>query len=278
MKPILVASAAVIALGGSVLADTVTSTTGTFSAFASGFAASTPTWRGTLTQPLTMGSPFWNDPSDDTGVGGSHMMNIGDVLTDSGGLAGTDDVLGSDFVTEQFTAPNGADPTAFNFMSSGTPFDLTLLFAESSLNTGNPAQGTVFGYYVGNVFTQIYNVGNTTSPVDTTMLDPTTSGSSYGFYATVCYGAGFCETYTTGNGNSGNQGGAAGWNHFALFQLASGNFAMGFTAADGLAGEDLGDFNDVVVELQAIPEPGTLGIMAIGLAGLGLSLARLKRP
>ena len=277
MKPILVASAAVLALCGSVLADTVTSANGAFSAFASGFAASTPTWKGALTQPATMGSPFWNDPSDDTGVGGSHMMNVGDVLTDSGGLAGTNDVLGSDFVTDQFTASGGADPTAFNFLSSGTPFDLTLLFAESSLNTGNAAQGTVFGYYVGSTFTQIYNVGNTTSPMGTTMLDPTTSGNSYGFYATVCYGAGFCETYTTGNGNSGNQSGAAGWNHFALFQLASGNFAMGFTAADALAGEDLGDFNDVVVEIEALPEPGTIGIMAIGLAALGCWGARGRK-
>src|ERR1700733_10924725 len=249
MKPILVASAAVLALCGSVLAGTVTRANGAFSAFASRFAASTPPWKGALTQPATMGSPFWNDPSDDTGVGGSHMMNVGDVLTDSGGLAGTNDVWGSDFVPDQFTASGGADPTAFNFLSSGTPFDLTLLFAESSLNTGNAAQGTVFGYYVGSTFTQIYNVGNTTSPMGTTMLDPTTSGNSYGFYATGGYGAGL--------------------NHFALFQLASGNFAMGFTAADALAGEDLGDFNDVVVEIEALPEPGTIGIMAIGLAALG---------
>jgi hypothetical protein len=155
-------------------------------------------------------------------------------------------------------------------VSGGTPFDITLLFADSSLDTGNAAQGTVFGYYVGNTFTPVYTVGDTFAPTDTELEDPATLGNSYGFYVTVCYGGGFCETYTTGNGNTGNESGAAGWNHFALFQLASGNYAMGFTAADADVGEGLGDFNDVVVELQAIPEPGTIGTLALGLAGLAL--------
>jgi hypothetical protein len=271
MKPILVASA-VLALIGSARGDAVTSATGSFSAFASGFAASTPAWAGALETPASVGSPFWNNPSDDTGAGGSHMMNIGDVLTDSGGLQGTPDVLGSDSVTQQFTDGSGGDPTAFSFTSSGMPFNITLLFADSSLDTGNAAQGTVFGYYVGNVFTPLYDVGDTDAPEDTQSIEPTSAGNYYGFYATVCYGAGFCETYTTGSGNTGNNGGAAGWNHFALFELASGNYAMGFTAADAFSGENFGDFNDVVVEIQNIPvpEPGTSGIVVIGLAALGL--------
>ncbi len=265
MKPILVAFAAVFALSGSVLADAVTSATGNFSAFPSGFGASTPSWISATQQPATTGSPFWNDPSDDSGTGGSHMMNIGDVLSDSGGFAGTPSVLGSDSTTEDFIAAGGADPTAFSFMSSGTAYNIGLLFARSSLDTGNAIQGTVFGYYVGNTYTPLYTVSDTNSPTGTMMFDPTTAGNSYGFYATVCYGPGSCETYTTGNGNSGAVSGAAGWNHFALFELASGNYAMGFTAADAMTGENLGDFNDVVVEIQATPEPGTIGIMALGL-------------
>jgi hypothetical protein len=265
MKPILVAFAAVFALSGSVLADAVTSATGSFSAFPTGFGGSTPTWVSASIQPATTGSPFWNDPSDDSGTGGSHMMNVGDVLTDSGGLSGTPSVLGSDSVTEDFIAAGGADPTAFNFVSSGTAYNIGLLFARSSLDTGNATQGTVFGYYVGNTLTPLYTVSDTNSPTGTMLFDPTTAGNSYGFYATVCYGPGSCETYTTGNGNSGVVSGAAGWNHFALFELASGDYAMGFTAADAMAGENFGDFNDVVVEIQGAPEPGTIGIMALGL-------------
>ncbi len=266
MKQVLVIS--VLVLSGRAFGDTVTSATGSFTTFASSFAASTPGWQGALTPLTTSGSPFWNDPSDDTGAGGSHMMNVGDVLTDSGGLAGTTSVLGTDSVAEQFTAAGGTDPADFNFISSGTQYNITLLFADSSLNTGNPAQGTIFGYYVGDTFTQIYDVGNTTTPTGTQPFDPTSAGGSYGFYATVCYGGGFCETYTTGSGNTGNEGGAAGWNHFALFQLASGDFAMGFTAADAMVGEGLGDFNDVVIEFQGAPEPGTVVVVALGLAGL----------
>ncbi len=215
-----------------------------------------------------MGSPFWNDPSDDPGVGGSHMMNVGYVLTGTGGMAGN--VLGGDSVTADLTS-GGADPTAFSFVSTGLQDIMTLLFAQSSLDTGNAAQGTVFGYYVGNNFTQLYTVGETTTPTDQTTFTPTTAGGSYGFYATVCYGAGVCETYTTGNGNTGNVTGPDAWNHFALFELASGNYAMGFTAADAMVGEGLGDFNDVVIELQTIPEPGTMAIMAVGLVALGLA-------
>jgi hypothetical protein len=268
MKPIWVASAAVVALCGSIFADGITSATGTFSAFPAGFSGSTPTWQGAQTPPGTTGSPFWNDPSDDPGAGGSHMMNVGYVLTGTGGMTGN--VLGGDSVTEDLTS-GGADPAAFSFVSIGLPDYLTLLFAQSSLDTGNPSQGTVFGYYVGSSFTQIYNVGDTTTPIDQTKFTPTTSGTSYGFYATVCYGAGVCETYTTGNGNTGNVPGPDGWNHFALFQLASGNYAIGFTAADQVVGEGLGDFNDVVVELQTVPEPGTIGIVAMGLVALGLA-------
>jgi hypothetical protein len=196
------------------------------------------------------------------------MMNVGYVLTGTGGMAGN--VLGGDSVTADLTS-GGADPTAFSFVSTGLQDIMTLLFAQSSLDTGNAAQGTVFGYYVGNNFTQLYTVGETTTPTDQTTFTPTTAGGSYGFYATVCYGAGVCETYTTGNGNTGNVTGPDAWNHFALFELASGNYAMGFTAADAMVGEGLGDFNDVVIELQTIPEPGTMAIMAVGLVALGLA-------
>ena len=79
------------------------------------------------------------------------------------------------------------------------------------------------------------------------------------------------SAYTTGNGNSGNVSGAAGWNHFALFELASGSYVIGLEDTNGFAGEGLGDFNDVVVELRVTPtpEPDSVAFMGIGLALLG---------
>jgi hypothetical protein len=195
-------------------------------------------------------------------------MNVGYLLADTGGFAGTPSVLGSDTVTQEFTASGGADPTAFNFLSNATAYNIAVLFADSSLDSGNAAQGTVFGYYVGSTFTPLYTPVDTSSPANFTAFDPTTAGNSYGFYATVCYGANLCETYTTGEGNSGNASGAAAWNHFALFQLASGSYVIGFEDTNTFGGEGLGDFNDIVVELRApanAPEPDTLATMGIGL-------------
>jgi hypothetical protein len=54
--------------------------------------------------------------------------------------------------------------------------------------------------------------------------------------------------------------------------LNSGNYVVGFTGQNGLFGEGHGDFQDVVIELSAstVPEPGTIAIMGLGLAGLGI--------
>jgi hypothetical protein len=279
MKTILIASAAIFVVSGSLLADTVTSTTGAFSAFQAGFASSTPVWVNNSTPPATPGTPFWNNPSADAGVGGSHDVNVGDLLTDSIGFAGTPSVIGSDTVTEEFTAAGGTDPTAFNFVSSATAYNIGLLFAESSLDTGNAAHGTVFGYYVGDTYTPLFTPTNTNSPAGSLPFDPTTAGNNYGFYATVCYSVNLCETYTTGSGNSGAVNGAAGWNHFAAFELASGSYVVAFEDTTQFGVEGLGDFNDVVVELHApttTPEPGSVALMSIGVVFLGLAYFRRK--
>jgi hypothetical protein len=55
-----------------------------------------------------------------------------------------------------------------------------------------------------------------------------------------------------------------------LFQLASGNYVLGFEDGNGMFTEGIGDFNDIVVGLVAVPEPGTIAIMGLGLAALGV--------
>lgn len=267
-----IVSAAVLAISSTTLASTIVSTTGSFTAFPSNFASSTPAFIDKYTPTPTAGVGFWNNPSDDTGVGGSHMMNVGNLLTDTGGFAGTPSVLGTDSVTQAFMGAGGSDPSSFFFASNGSSYNMSLLFAASGLDTGMPG-GTTFGYYVGSTFTQLYTPTNTNSAIDTqTFHDPTASGTDYGFYTQVCYSPGVCEIYTTGNGNSGSAPGAAGYNHFALFQLASGSYVLAFEDTNGYFGENMGDFNDVVVEFQvppqAVPEPGAIGIAGLGLAAL----------
>jgi PEP-CTERM motif len=282
MKKLWIVSAAVVALSGSMFADTLTGT-GTLTAFPAGFAGSTPVWISNGTPPLTTGAPFWNDASDDTGLGAgqgsSHLMNVGYVLTGTGGMTGVASVTGGDAVSTDYLGTAGADPTAFSFIRQATSYNISLIFAQSGLNTGaNPAGavGNQFGYYVGATSTMLYNVGQVPpGPTSTQAFNPS---GNYGFYDTVCYHvtAGVCdsfETYTTSNGNTGNaQVGLTTWNHFALFQLASGNYVIGFTGQNGMFGEGQGDFQDTLVELSlaAVPEPGTIAIMGFGLAGLGL--------
>ena len=290
MKNFLVTTAAVVVLSGSVFADTVVCAScvgGTSSPFPSFFASSTLAFTGT--NPGSATPVYWNNPSDDTGTGGSHMMNIGYVLTDTGGLTGTPAVLGTDTVTSDYVASGGADPSAFSFVRNATAYNISLLFADSAENsgqswlTGPAAVGSVFGYYVGSTFTPIYTVGPTTSSTATQPFNPGGSGTTYGFYDTVCYSvsAGVCTnyaTYTTEGGTYGNDLGGAAWNHFAVFQLASGAYVVGFTGQNGLYGENVGDFQDTVIELSLAPEPGTIAIMGLGLAALGvLGRRRLAR-
>jgi PEP-CTERM motif len=277
MKKLWIVSAAVVALSGSMFADTVTSATGTFSAFPVGFAPPI-VWTSNAGPVTTGGTPFWNDPSDDVGVGGSHLMNVGYALTDTGGFATTPALLGLDNVSQQLTN-GGLDPAAFNFVRNATAYNINLLYASSGLDTGasgSGVKGTVFGYYVGSTFTPLYTVGVTTTPGAKQAFSPGGSGTAYGFYATVCYSTtvGDCATYTTGAGNSGSNTGGAAWNHFALFNLGSSaqNYVIGFTGQNGMFGENIGDFQDVVIELSqaSVPEPGTVAVMSLGLAALGL--------
>lgn len=265
MKTLRFVITAVLALSGSMMADTLMSSTGSFSAFPSGFASSTPGWTGNTQAPYQSGDAFWNNTSAKVGQGGSHDMNIGYLLSDSGGYAGTNSVLGSDSVSSYLANSDGSDPAAWDFLSSGALYDATLLFASSVMATGNAANGITFGYYSGNTYTPLYVPSTTSSPTGTQFVDPTTAGNTFGFYATICYANG-CETYTSGNGNSGSVNGAAGWNHLALFQTANGSYVIALEDTANYGLEGLGDFSDTVVEFAALPEPATFGITALGLA------------
>jgi len=300
MKKLLVVSAAVVALSGSMLADTINNL-----GSAAGFTAvpTTTSFTGSMT-PWSSSSittnvqvPFWNNPSQDILTNG-HYSNVGDVLA---GLATGTNLIGGDLTGSvgfsdtvsgnYYAVSSGAsgDPStggsaetvngmsgtttalAFSLTRNSAAYNIVLLFADSSFDTGS-GTGTVFGTYTGSgssiALNPLFQPANdsTGPPVQEGAL---TASGTYGFYATVCYSAGNCETYTTGNGNFGNVSGAAAWNHFALFQLASGSYVLGFEDANGMFTEGIGDFNDVVVELQAVPEPGTIAIMGLGLAALG---------
>ena len=250
------------------------------------------------------GTPFWNNWSTDTGTGGSHDMNIGYMLSDTGGFAGTPGVLGTDGVAEALLGPSGSDPTSFTFTETGNSYTTQVLGAYSNMNIQNDdSAGTVFGWYYIDPNTQqpvllpLYSaLGFATTPgAVTDFSHGLPSGvTQYGFFATVCYGA-TCnaqdqETFFTDSSlNTGVLGASAvGVNHFALFSLnssATNNYVIGFK--DGpVTTEGLGDFNDIVVEVADpfdfppptdTPEPATMSTIGFGLLVLGFAGRRFTR-
>jgi hypothetical protein len=332
MKKLWFLSAALVALSGSIFADTIFAPGSTGSLVGvpttATFSGATATYTGNPVNTANGQTPFWNNPSADTGgsIVTAHVANVGDVL--SGLATGTSpiaaDVSGGNIMGSFYQSASGnGDPNSstapgsvsglpgtdsvvpaleLNFLSASTAMQVSLLFADSSQDTGTAPMGTTFGTYIlpGGGSIQTFqlggSIGDTMTPVTqgniaANFFNP---GTQYGFYATVCYASsgGSCTqsvTYTTGVGNystniaagSGWLGGL-GWNHFAFFELANGEWALGFTdtpyalgTPNSVAG--IGDFNDAIFGItgnapfgSTTPEPGTIAIMGLGLAGLGV--------
>jgi hypothetical protein len=248
-------------------------------------------------------------------IGGNLVQSGGSALVSGTSGATNFNINGQYFAltNNDATVPGGDPATAntgdastkmtptleFSFLSNATAYSISMLYAAPSTqnsgagNVGAPA--TIFGTYLGSgpTFTPTVIDGavaaNTTGTATNLATNDTLYASSfvYGFYATVCYAwtGSTCTqsvTYTTGAGNfstgmsAGNaELGALGWNHFAFFELASGEEVLGFTDSPWAPGttfgtQGLGDYSDAIIALSSAPEPGTIAIMGLGLAALGM--------
>jgi hypothetical protein len=259
-----------------------------------GLATGTDLIGGNLT-----GTPSTSTPNYGTTINGSYYAS---------GSGNGDPVSSATPTSVNGKGSETVVPTLeFSFMSTATALQVAVLFADSSLDTGVAGSATTFGTYVmangscGSAcqFTpttiQSAVSNNITGTAGTSVTDPNYSATTvYGYYATVCYAyiSGSCTesiTYTTGAGNWSNNIasnnallGGLDWNHFAYFELANGQMVFGFedgpwAPGNALSNESIGDFNDLIFTVtgnpaftSSAPEPGTIAIMGLGLAGLGL--------
>jgi hypothetical protein len=252
----------------------------------------------------TDGTPFFNNTSSDV-VNGSLAANAGDFLSASGGFATT--VLGcstcgvdymangGQMYTQSANSPNFA--SAFSFISQTGVVSISLLYANSSTN--NNAE---FGLYdasnQSNALTNHEVVQAAGTDLNNSIghpYDVTNNYGTYGIYAVTCTvnaASGACPsgdtvTYYSDvslNSLDGNTPRADGGHmHWALFQSGT-NADVYFLALEDYAlqgsqtrnsVEGYGDYNDIILELNTTPgqltqtpEPETLPIIVLSLAGL----------
>jgi hypothetical protein len=284
MRRLLIVAGLAALTSGMMLADSVSiSGSDTFINMPSNttFAANT-----------TLGNtPYWNNRSLD-----GAQFNVGYFLTDTGAFSANTLVpapaqyLGN-------TANNNLAPTAFSFLSAASSIQVTILYQNAGANSG--AFGTSFGVYdtSNGAQTPIYTAG--TVPANVGVITNVSTTASYGFYATTCQNSTNgtnCFTFFSNpsidapvtNFGSGTVVEAPGSHqHFALFTVAgdsnsfylgyedSLNGGLGFGGTSGF--ENYGDFNDIIVRITTVPEPGTFAFLGLGLVALGLRARKLRK-
>jgi uncharacterized protein (TIGR03382 family) len=218
------------------------------------------------------GGNFWNNQSGD-----GPTMGIGWCLTGWGacGLANPPGLL--PFYAD---AGGGALPNSW-FTSASSAVNVTL---RGVFTTQTSAANGVdyFGYYTldsaGHVTsaTRLLSAGD---PLNTTTSFSLAPGTNYGFYVENVQGEGTVfETdywfYGDSSQDTTNRGiNLAGLQHVAVFDGGS-SYYLGLEDTTGGACDC--DYNDVIVQVTAVPEPGSIALALAGFVGLSVLLIRRR--
>ncbi len=214
------------------------------------------------------GSPYWNQPSAD-GAG----MNIGYFMTNTGAFSGSTQGPGP---LSFWANAGGTADRNFYFVSNTSSSVAALLIEIAGYRNIN-----IFGWYqVSNPSNRavIFN-GPASAGAVTTITIPVTD---YGFFIQV--GAGGPIYYTQ---SSLNPAGDTTHQHFVVFAqnppsptptywIGMEDLPLGSSTLLNREG-NMGDYNDMVVRITPIPEPGTLVLLGTGLIGVA-GLVRRKLP
>lgn len=251
-------------------------------AFASGDAINgTGSWQSAA--PNQTGTPFWANPSGD-----GPQCGVGYVLTGSSNATYCSSSLNALTSPLSYFGNGTAAPTNLYFTANPTGYMVTL----DGVFTNAPDQ---IGWY------------STTDPSHTVnwLLSTATTlgvpiffnpcGGTCDFGLVEGPGAVVDTWYSdTSLSSSGAEYASLGsyHQHFAAFQVTAGisNYYLGvedgetnwvvtgtaYTTQNGSVSEGGGDYNDLVLQLQTVPEPATLGFVGLGLMAL-LGARRLRR-
>lgn len=303
MKLQLFLVAGALFAGATAYADTLNTgggfntSTGTLSAFSLGTL-------GSCSPGCIDGSPFFDNTSGDL-VAGTHLANAGDFLDALGSFAGGTNNLagGGQMYTQTQAAGSPNYASAFSFIRQAASLSITILYANSSVN--NNAE---FGIYDASSQSNALNNHEIVQPITAGSNLNNLIGQTYnitqnygvwGIYARTCdvnaadhaCPGGNVVTYFSNvalngvNGDTTAADAAANHMHWALFQSGT-NAAVYYLALEDYAfqgaetrnvTEGFGDYNDLIlrIDTSGVPEPATLSIMGLGLAGLGM-LGRRK--